>query len=91
MRFRRPNLWVSLVILALLLYAGISLVRTQAQITAAKQENQELQAEADALQSENDALRYAVEHADDPEVLADAVRDKLGLVKSEDKVLVVEP
>lgn len=86
MKLRRSGVLVSLVILALLAYACVSLWGLHQKLQDAARTEAELQQEVTALESQNAALQYAVENADDPEVIAGVARDKLGLVMPEDRI-----
>lgn len=88
MRLRRADMLTLLVILALLIYAGVRLVLMQQRLDDAEKTAGELQAEVEELEKSNAALEYAVENADDPEVLEGVARDKLGLVKPDDRVFI---
>ncbi len=88
MRLRRADILTLLVILALLVYAGVRLVLMQQRLDNAEKTAGELQAEVEELEKSNAALEYAVENADDPEVLEGVARDKLGLVKPDDRVFI---
>ncbi len=88
MRLRRADILTLLVILALLIYAGVRLVLMQQRLDDAEKTAGELQAEVEELEKSNAALEYAVENADDPEVLEGVARDKLGLVKPDDRVFI---
>lgn len=88
MKLRKAS-WLTLpVIAALLLYAGISLVRMRGKLAEAERTQAELQAQVTELEKGNAALEYAVENADDPDVIADVARDKLGLVMPDDKLFI---
>ncbi len=88
MKRRRAYLLTVLVIAALILYAGVRLVRMQQKLADAERTAGELQAEVEQLEKNNAALEYAVENADDPDVLESVARDKLGLVKPDDRVFI---
>ncbi len=88
MKRRRAYLLTVLVIAALILYAGVRLVRMQQKLADAERTAGELQAEVEQLEKSNAALEYAVENADDPDVLESVARDKLGLVKPDDRVFI---
>lgn len=88
MKRRRAYLLTVLVIAALILYAGVRLVLMQQKLADAEKTADELQAEVEQLEKSNAALEYAVENADDPDVLESVARDKLGLVKPDDRVFI---
>lgn len=88
MKLRKANALTLLVIVALLLYAGISLFRMQQKLTEAERTQAELETQVSDLEKSNAALEYAVENADDPDVIAGVARDKLGLVMPDDKLFI---
>ena len=86
MKLGKWNILTALVILALMVYACVSLVGLGRKQAAARQREAELQQELERLQGENEALEYAIENADDPEVIAGVARDQLGLVAPDEKL-----
>jgi len=80
MKFRRPSVFMKIVILTLLLYAGISLAGVRARVASAEAHRAALQAQVDAAARKNAELEYEIARADDPDVIASAARSKLGLV-----------
>ena len=77
---------MKIVILALIVYAGITLVTAKNRIAEARADQAALQAEADAALRENAELEYDVAHAGDPETIESIARTKLGLVKPGEKI-----
>ena len=86
MKFKRASLITKIVILAIILYAGISLVSLKVQVSGAREERDELQSEVDKVQQTNAELQYAIDHSTDPETIEDIARNKLGLVKPGEKI-----
>ncbi|MGI5985492.1 MAG: septum formation initiator family protein [Clostridiales bacterium] len=86
MKFRRASLITKIVILAIILYAGISLVSLKVQISDARVKRDELQSEVDSVLQTNTELQYAINHSTDPETIEDIARNKLGLVKPGEKI-----
>ena len=86
MKLKRSSIWMKIVILALLVYAAITLVGAKGRIAAAKEDQALLQARVDAALQENAELEYDVEHANDPETIESIARTKLGLVKPGEKI-----
>lgn len=86
MKAVKASIYTKILIPALMLYALTGLFATRAKIAQAETLRQEKQAELRALEAENERLRYAIEHAGDPEVMEDAARRELGLVMPEDKL-----
>lgn len=88
MRLRKANWLTLLVIAALLIYAGVRIVQMQGKLAEASRAQAELDAQVEELEKSNAALEYAVENADDPDVIAGVARDKLGLVMPDDRLFV---
>lgn len=86
MKRRKVNVLSLAVILALVIYACVSLAGLRQKLELAERTEAELQQQLAELESQNAALQYALENADAPGVLEDVARDQLGLVLPEDKV-----
>lgn len=86
MKLKRSSIFMKIVILALLVYAAISLVGAKNRITAAKADQATLQARVDAVLQENAELEYDVAHANDPDTIESIARTKLGLVMPGEKI-----
>ena len=86
MKLKRSSIIMKIVILAMIVYATISLVSTRGRIAEAEADRVLLQAKVDAALQENAELQYDVEHAEDPETIAEIARTKLGLVKPGEKI-----
>lgn len=82
----KASIYTKILIPALMIYALIGFFSTRAKIARAEELRQEKQAEAQALEEENEYLRYAIEHADDPAVIEDVARSELGLVMPGEKL-----
>lgn len=78
---RASSLWgAKLVILALLAAVGVQLATISARNQSAEAERAALQKQQLALAQENEALRAALERADDPEYLQQLAREEYGMV-----------
>lgn len=88
MKLRKANILTLLVIAALLVYAGVRIVQMQGKLAEASRTQSELDAQVEELERSNAALQYAVENADDPEVIEGVARDKLDLVKPDDRLFI---
>ena len=88
MKLKRSGLFMKIVILALIVYAGITLVTAKNRIAEARADQAALQAEVDAALRENAELEYDVAHAGDPETIESIARTKLGLVKPGEKIFI---
>lgn len=86
MKLKRASIFTKIVILALIIYAGVGLSGTKDRIAQAQAQRAELQAQVDAALQENAELRYDIEHAGDPETIAEIARTKLGLVMPGEKI-----
>jgi cell division protein FtsB len=72
---------------ALIVYGAVTLTTTRARIATAEADRAALRAQVDTTMQENAALEYDIEHANDPETIADIARTKLGLVLPGEKIL----
>jgi Septum formation initiator len=81
MKLKRAGLVTKIVILALIVYAGVTLVSLKQQAEDAQTKRDELQQLVDQAHQENAELQYDIEHSTDPEIIEDVVRDNIGLVK----------
>ncbi|MGI5936809.1 MAG: FtsB family cell division protein [Oscillospiraceae bacterium] len=86
MKLKRAGIITKAVILALAVYAVISLISLNAQVTEARKVRDETQAEVERLNQSNAELEYEISHSDDPETIEDIARDKLGLVMPGEKI-----
>jgi len=86
MKFKRASLITKIVFLAIILYAGISLVSLKVQVSEAREKRDELQEKVDGVLQTNTELQYAIDHSTDPETIEDIARNKLGLVKPGEKI-----
>lgn len=84
--FGAAGILVKLVLIALMIYAGVTLYHLQDQIQTAEAQKAQLSAQVQSLEDENSALRADIAAADDPEKLEEIARDKLGMVKSGERV-----
>jgi cell division protein FtsL len=87
MKLKRSSILVKIVILALIVYGAVTLTTTRARIATAEADRAALRAQVDTTMQENAALEYDIEHANDPETIADIARTKLGLVLPGEKIL----
>lgn len=80
MRFKRSSLLTKILILILVVYATVTLVSLQSQVTVKDQEAQILQSEIDAKKQENLRLEQAIDDLDTQEGIEAVARQKLGMV-----------
>ena len=71
---------MGLVMLALIIYAAVSLSRMNTRIEAAEAARDALADEVLALAVGNASLEYEIEHSNDLDMVEKVARDKLGLV-----------
>lgn len=86
MKFKRTGIVTKIVILAIIVYAGITLVSLKVQVSDARETREKLQGEVDGVLQTNTELQYAIDHSTDPETIEDIARNKLGLVKPGEKI-----
>ena len=86
MKLRRSSIFTKIVIIALIIYAAVMLVNIRRSIAAAEIDRAALEAEAEALRRDNLVLAYDIDHKDDPELIAEIARDRLGLVRPGERV-----
>ena len=86
MKRKLTGILTKFVILALALYAGISLVRLIGRINEATAEKNQLEQQVQETQAANEELRHDIEHSDDDGVISEYARDKLGLAYEDEIV-----
>ena len=86
MKFKRSSIVTKIVILAIIVYAGISLVSLKVQVSNAREKRDTLQGQVDTALQNNTELQYQIDHSTDSETIEDIARDKLGLVKPGEKI-----
>jgi len=86
MKFKRSSIVTKIVILAIIVYAGISLVSLKVQVSNAREKRDALQGQVDTVLQNNTELQYQIDHSTDSETIEDIARDKLGLVKPGEKI-----
>ena len=86
MKLKRASIFSKIVILAVIVYAVVLLVNTQNQVTMAERDRDVLQEKVDTMVQQNAELKYDIEHAGDPEIIAEIARGKLGLVKPGERI-----
>lgn len=87
---RRVSMFTALVLLVLIGYMAYTLAGLYTDVSAAGEAKEALEEDVRNRTEENDLLRYAVDHSDEDEVIADAARDKLGLVFPDETVFTTE-
>lgn len=86
MKLKKANLITKLLIVALALYAIISIVTINGRVTKAEEDKAELQRQVDEITQENAELQYQLDHSEDEETIEEIARNKLGLVLPGEKI-----
>lgn len=81
MKLKRAGIITKIIIVALIVYAVVSLVTVKSKTTEAEAKSAELQQQVTKLAEANAELQYGIDHAGDDETIEDIARQKLGLVK----------
>ncbi len=80
MRFKKSSLITKILVLILVVYATVTLVSLQGQVTEKQAEAQALAAEISAARQENLRLEQSIDNLDTDEGVEAVARQKLGLV-----------
>lgn len=86
MKFKKAGIITKIVIVALLVYAAVSLVTVRSRTAALNAQTEQLQQQVTDLTQSNAELEYKIEHSEDPDTIEEIARDKLGLVKPGEKI-----
>lgn len=86
MRFKRSSLLTKILILVMVVYAAVTLVSLQSQVTVRQTEAQQLESEIEAARQENLRLEQAIANLDTDEGVEAVARQKLGLVSKGETV-----
>ena len=84
MKVKRAGLATKLLVLVLLAALAVALLSTQAKLSAAQSERDDLARQVEEQREANAALADDIAHSDDPEYLADIARSKLGLLEPDE-------
>ena len=77
---KRSKLITKIIVFALIVYAGISLLTLRGRVDAQRQELSDIRRRVAEMEISNAELEYEIEHSDDPDVIASIARARLGLV-----------
>jgi len=80
MRFPRSKMVTKVIVFALIVYAGISLIAIRGRIEAARDDLGDVRRAVAELELSNAELEYEIENYNDPAVIAGIARSSLGLV-----------
>ena len=84
MKVKRAGMATKLLVLVLLAALAVALLSTQAKLSAAQSERDELVRQVEAQRQANAELADDIAHSDDPDYLADIARNKLGLLEPDE-------
>lgn len=88
MRLLRTSVVTKLIIVAVIVYAAVTVVSLQPKIEALVQERNELTAQADAAVGANDALRQDIDALGSDESVRQIARERLHLVEDGELIYV---
>jgi len=80
MKMPRSKIITKIIIFALIVYAGISLITLRGRVEAVRGELYNVRRAVAEMEIINAQLEYEIEHYNEPEVIADIARSDLGLV-----------
>lgn len=80
MRFQKSSLVTKLLVLVLVVYATVTLVKLQDQLTEKEAEAAQLSQELETIEQENLRLEQAIDALDTDEGIAAVARQKLGMI-----------
>ena len=84
MKVKRAGMATKLLVLVLLAALAVALLSTQAKLSAAQSDRDELARQVEAQREANAALADDIAHSDDPDYLADIARSKLDLLEPDE-------
>ena len=77
---KRSKLITKIIVFALIIYAGISLITFRGRIEAARQELGDVRRRVVSMEISNAELDYEIKHFNNPDVIATIARSRLGLI-----------
>ena len=80
MRVPRSRMITKIIVFALIVYAGISLITLRGRIETAQQDQYDVRRAVAEMELSNAELEYEIENYNKPDVIADIARSNLGLV-----------
>ncbi|MDR0489922.1 MAG: septum formation initiator family protein [Oscillospiraceae bacterium] len=80
MKLPRSGLIAKIVVFALIIYAGVSLINLQGKIETAMEDRSKVRRQVAEKELSNAELEYEIEHYNEPGVISDIARTGLGLV-----------
>ena len=86
MKLPRSKLVTKIIVFALVIYAGISLITLWGRIETVREEGQALRRTVAEMEIANAQLEYNIENYNEPEVIEEIARLDLGLVRDDEIV-----
>lgn len=86
LKLKKASIFTKLLILALVLYAIVSIITINKRVGEAEMEREELTRQVEEMTQANAELEYQLEHSEDEETIEEIARSKLGLVLPGEKV-----
>lgn len=86
MKLKKASIITKIIVFALVIFAGVTIVSIKSKTNDKTAENDALQQQINDMEVQNAELQYKVENSDDDDVLADVARDELGYVGPGEKV-----
>jgi len=77
---KRSKLITKIIVFALIIYAGISLLTLRGRIEAGRRELSDIRRRVVEKEISNAEIEYEIEHYNDPDVIASIARLRLGLI-----------
>ena len=77
---KRSKLITKIIVFALIIYAGISLITLRGRIEEGQSQLGEIRRRVAAMEVANAEREYEIEHYNNPDVIANIARTRLGLV-----------
>ena len=77
---KRSKLITKIIVFALIIYAGISLIALRERIEAQRRELSDIRRRVVEMEISNAEIEYEIEHYTDLDVIADIARSRLGLI-----------
>ena len=87
-KLKRAGFPTKIIVLILLVYMAVSLLTLREQITEAQAQEAELSNQVAELEQKNESLENDIARKDDPDMLEEIAREKLGLVAPGEKIFV---
>ena len=86
MKLKKAGLATKIVLIVLVVYAATRLVIIHNQIEDAKKIQNELDSQAEAMETANAEMQYSLENSQDEDVIAGIARDKLGMAYPDEEI-----